>query len=302
MKKRNQQLKVSVIIPNYNGQDLLAKNLPYVLSAFDNKANNIREIIIVDDGSEDGSIKYLKEKFPKIRLIKHKINRGFPAAVNTGARSAKYEILVLLNTDVRPNKDFLEKVIPHFNNDKVFAVSFHEKEYGWAKGLFKDGFIGHVPGGKSRTAHQTFWISGGSGAFRRSYWMKLKGMDEVLYSPFYWEDVDLSYRAAKRGWELLWEPKSIVIHDHESTTRKISEKYRQRIQERNQLLFIWKNLTSPILFKKHIAGLMKRLSRHPGYIKIVICAIVKLRHVKKARSIEKKECRVSDEAIFARFS
>jgi GT2 family glycosyltransferase len=126
-------------------------------------------------------------------------------------------------------------------------------------------------------------------------------MDEKLFSPFYWEDVDLSYRALKRGFRLLWEPKAKVIHHHESTIGKISRKYRQRIQERNQLIFIWKNLTSPILFRKHVLGVFRRVSLHPGYLIIVLMALRKIKGVVKVRKREKKESKVSDEAIFARF-
>ncbi len=299
--KKNKKLEASVVIPNYNGKELLEKNLPKVLACLENKANRIKEIIIVDDASTDGSVKLIKEKFPEIKLIKHRINRGFSATVNTGARMAKGRLIVLLNNDVVPKEDFLISVFPHFRNKNVFAVSLHEKDFSWAKGKFENGFIVHGPGPKTRKTHQTFWVSGGSGVFRRSQWMKLGGMDEKLFSPFYWEDLDLCYRAAKRGWGLLWEPKARVEHKHESTISRWPKKYVQRIQERNQLLFTWKNLTSPYLFRRHIAGLLNRMVRRPGYIRIVFMALLKIRQVWKARKKEKKETKISDEAIFARF-
>ena len=299
--KKNKKLEASVVIPNYNGKELLEKNLPKVLACLENKANRIKEVIVVDDASTDGSVKLIKEKFPEIKLIKHRINRGFSATVNTGARMAKGRLIVLLNNDVVPKEDFLISVFPHFRNKNVFAVSLHEKDFSWAKGKFENGFIVHGPGPKTRKTHQTFWVSGGSGVFRRSQWMKLGGMDEKLFSPFYWEDLDLCYRAAKRGWGLLWEPKARVEHKHESTISRWPKKYVQRIQERNQLLFTWKNLTSPYLFRRHIAGLLNRMVRRPGYIRIVFMALLKIRQVWKARKKEKKETKISDEAIFARF-
>jgi len=294
--------KVSIVIPNYNGEELLNTNLPYVLKASKYKNNNIIEIIVVDDASRDSSVSLLKKKFHEIKVYKHTVNRGFSSAVNMGARMSKGDLVALLNTDVIPSKDFLKHVLPHFNNESVFAVSFHEKGYGWAKGCFADGYINHEPGRESKKMHETFWVNGGSGIFRRSMWMKLGGMDEKLLNPFYWEDVDLSYRAAKRGWKLLWEPKAKVIHEHESTMKKISEKYKRRIQERNRLIVIWKNITSPQLFKKHVSGLIKRIGKHPGYLKIVIVALMKIKYVTKARNKEKKEGRISDEAIFEKFA
>jgi len=295
------EYKVSIIIPNFNGRELVAKNLPKVLDAKDNPNNHIIEIIIVDDASYDDSVFYLKKNFPSVKLIKHKKNRGFSYSVNTGVRMAKGNLVVLLNTDVIPEKDFLKSVLDHFADKKVFAVSFRERGYYWAKGYFKDGFVCHEQGGETNEVHDTFWVSGGSGIFRRKFWMELGGMDEKLLSPFYWEDIDLSYRAAKRGWKLLWEPKSIVEHKHEATISKLKKSYVQRIRERNELLFIWKNITSSNLIKKHVKGVLLRIVKHPGYIRIVFMALSKIKLVSKKRKKEMKETIISDEALFAKF-
>src|SRR4030043_2127356 len=128
---------VSIIIPNYNGRHLLEKNIPSILEARKNTNNNILEIIVIDDASKDDSVSYLRKYSSEINIIKHKINRGFPATVNTGARTAKGELLVLLNTDVTPSDDFLINTLPLFGNRDVFAVSLHEKGYGYAKGKFE---------------------------------------------------------------------------------------------------------------------------------------------------------------------
>jgi len=295
-------MKVSIVIPNFNGEDLLRENIPFILTARDCPGNDIGEIIVVDDGSTDESVNLLKKNFPDIKLIKHRINRGFSAAVNTGARFSKGKLIVLLNSDVRPEKDFLVAALPHFENRKVFAVSLHEKGYGAAIGIFKDGFIVHEPGKEDSSKHLTFWVSGGSGVFRRDIWMELGGMDEKLLSPAYWEDLDLCYRALKRGYKLIWEPNARVSHEHESTISKLSTARFRRIKERNQLLFVWKNLTSLSLFRKHVSGLFKRLVKSPGYIRIVLMALGKIRDVARLRKKEKKETRISDEAIFASFT
>lgn len=293
--------KVSIVIPNYNGEELLRVNIPYVVNALQYEKNKIIEIIVVDDASNDKSVSLIKKSFPSIRVFKHTKNRGFSSSVNMGARMSKGNLIALLNTDVTPEKDFLVSTLQHFKDNKVFAVSFHERGYGWAKGFFKDGFINHEGCSESKNTHETFWVNGGSGIFRRSMWMKLKGMDEKLLSPFYWEDIDLGYRAAKRGWTLLWEPNAKVVHEHESTMKKISQGYKRRIQERNQLIVIWKNITSIQLFRKHITGLLKRISKHPGYLRIVFAVLLQVGLIVKARKKEMKEGRISDEAIFAKF-
>ena len=295
-------MNASVIIPNFNGEGLLAKNLPSVIKAQEFSANGICEIIVVDDGSTDGSVRLIKEKFPQIKLVKHTKNRGFPAAVNTGARTATSELLVLLNSDVVPSPDFLKAAKRHFANPKVFAVSFHERGYGWAKGAFVDGYVALGMGKEKDTATLSFYVSGGSGVFKRSLWMRLGGMDEKLFSPFYWEDIDICFGAAKRGWRILWEPESRVTHQHESTIGRLSPRRVARIRERNQLLFIWKNITSANLIRKHIAGLFKRLVTHPGYIRVIVMALSKLGPALAARRKEIKESEVSDEAILAKFN
>jgi len=295
-------LNVSVIIPNYNGEELLANNIPSLIKAFQNKSNNILEIIIVDDNSKDKSIIFLKNNFPQIKIIKHKVNRGFAASVNTGVRSSKGKLICLLNTDVSVSNDFLISVFNHFKNINIFGVSFHEKGYGWAKGIFKDGFILHKPGIEDNLTHNSFWVSGGSGIFRKDLWVSFGGFDERLFK-FYWEDVDIAYRAQKRGYILIWDPNAHVEHKHELTTgKKYSKRTIRRMQDVNQIIFIWKNLTSPSLFKKHILGLVKRISKHPGFIIIVVLAILKLKRISWARKKEKKETKVSDEAIFAGFA
>jgi GT2 family glycosyltransferase len=293
---------ISIIIPNYNGEELIGKHMPHVIKAYQNEKNNIREIIVVDDASKDRSITLIKKFFPQVKVYRHKKNRGFSSSVNTGARYAKGELLCLLNTDVSPSSQFLYAVIPHFDDEHMFAVSLHEEGYGWAKGYFRNGFIDHQGGPESQKTHDTFWASGGSAVFNRKKWWELGGLDEKNLSPFYWEDFDICYRAAKRGWKIIWEPKAKVVHQHEATTSKIPKVYKTRIQERNQLIVIWKNITSKVLFRKHIRHLIRRCISHPGYLRIVYMSLQKLPTIYQARRREKKESKVSDEAIFAKYS
>jgi GT2 family glycosyltransferase len=297
MKKFN----VSVVMPNLNGEKLLEKNLPILIKAKENTKNNISEIIIVDDGSWDDSVKLLTKKFPEIKLIKHTKNRGFSAAVNTGVRMAKGDLVLLINTDVIPSDNFLEPVFKHFENDNVFAVSLHEDGFAWAKGSFWGGYIQLAMGDEDKAPHKSFYVSGGSGVFRKSIWKLLNGMDEKLLSPFYWEDIDICYRAEKRGYTNLWEPEGKVVHNHESTISKFPKSYVLRVKERNQLLVIWKNIQSPSLIRSHLINIIKRSFEHPGYIRIILMALGRLGIALKERRKEAKLSRVSDEAVFMRY-
>lgn len=296
------KFKVSVVMPNINGKTIMEKNLPKLFEAINNPKNNIIEVIVVDDGSWDDSVYFLQKEYKnEIKLIKHTKNRGFSAAVNTGVRATKGNLILLLNTDVIPEKNFLESILPHFNNPKVFAVSAHEAGYGGAKGFFADGYIQLAMSKVTKEAHQSFYVSGGSGLFRKSIWQELSGMDEKLLSPFYWEDIDLCYRAAKRGYINLWEPNGKVVHQHESTISKFPKKFVARVKERNQLLMLWKNIHSKNLITKHLTAILKRAITHPGYFIIIITALSRLSICLAQRKKEIKESKVSDEAIFANY-
>lgn len=243
-------MSISVVIPNYNGEKLLKKNLPKVIEAVSNYKNGQAEIIIVDDASTDKSVSGIKIKAAHFKILTNEKNLGFSSTVNRGVKEAKGEIIVLLNTDVSPEVDFLEPLLKHFSDKDVFAVGCLDKsvekdkviERGRGLGQWERGFLIHERGETNKT--NTLWVSGGSGAFRKSIWDKLGGFNE-LYNPFYWEDIDLSYRALKSGYKVIFEPKSIVMHFHEEGI--IRNKYTpfqvKAIAYRNQFLFSWENAT-----------------------------------------------------------
>lgn len=289
-------MKTSAIIPNWRGKSLLEKNLPRVLKA------DFDEVIVVDDASPDDSVEFLKKNFPRVKIIRHNRNRGFAESVNDGVRLSSGDVVFLLNLDVVPQGNILRPVLEHFQDDKVFGVSLHEEGYGWSVPNFQDGFIGHKAGKEGNKPHKTFWISGGSGAFRKSLWKNLGGMD-TMFSPFYWEDVDLGYRALRRGYKLVWEPEARVLHKHESVInpKHFNAKFLQLVKERNHLLFNWKHLAFKELIFFHLPGLVKRLLR-PGYWIVFFLALLKLPQIIQGRIIEKREARFSNEEIIKGFS
>ncbi len=111
----------SVVIPNWNGRDLLAKYLPSVIAAW--RAIRTNEIIVVDNGSEDGSAEFVREHFPSVRLLALERNLGFGGGSNAGFRAAQNDIVVLLNSDMRVEPDFLAPLLEGFTDETVFAVS-----------------------------------------------------------------------------------------------------------------------------------------------------------------------------------
>ena len=264
-------MTISIIIPNYNGEKLLPKNLPAVFSAakyYEEKTKNKTEVIIVDDYSEDSSIKVLEKLHFPIKLIKNKENLGFSSSIHIGTKAAVGSILVLLNSDVAPQEDFLLPLIEHFENEMIFGVGCMDKSIegekvilrGRGVGSWKRGFLAHARGEVDKV--NTLWVNGGSGAFRKSIWETLGGFDQI-YNPFYWEDIDLSYRAQKAGYSCLFESGSVVIHRHEegAIVKKYSSWQIKTIAYRNQCIFVWKNITDFSLLLSHVIWLPYYITR-----------------------------------------
>jgi len=290
------KIGVSVVIPCWNGKELLEKNLSAIMEL------EVDEVVVVDDASTDGSAEFISQSFPQIKLIRHQENLGFGQSCNDGVKVAKGEVIVLLNQDVLPTKDLLSFVLPHFKNEKMFAVSFKEKQWSWGRLVWQNGFIKHSPGGKTDQAHLSGWANGGSAAFSKSVWEILGGFDQ-LYSPFYWEDIDLGYRAWKLGYRVIWEPKAIVEHYHGSSiSSSFSKDYISFISSRNQLIFIWKNITSFKLLSSHCLFLGKKILKNPGYLKVFLAAFSKAPQIFLKWCKEKLNEKISDEKLFQLFS
>lgn len=261
-------MNLSIIIPNYNGLSLLQKNLPKVIDAVKSFKEGKIELIIIDDKSKDDSVMFLKEFAKKdhgnvtVKILENKKNLGFSPTVNKAVKHATGDIVILLNSDVVPENGFYKSLLPHFTDETVFAVGCMDKSIesgktvlrGRGVGVWKRGFLMHKLGDLKKNT--TLWVSGGSGAFRKKIWETLGGFNE-LFAPYYWEDIDLSYRALKTGYEIYFEEKSVVIHKHEEGAIKKTQKpFRiQTIAYRNQFIFVWENATDFSIAFSHLIWL-----------------------------------------------
>lgn len=253
-------MKVDIIIPNYNGSHLIEKNLPSVIKSLEGYSG---KIIIVDDGSkiEDRQRlrKFLKGK-EGVTLIEHPLNKGFSSAVNTGVGASTADYVTLLNSDVSPSGHFLYSALQQLEDDpNLFAVGCLDESIegdkkvlrGRGVAVWKKGMIHHMKGEVNKS--DTFWVSGGSSVFRRTIYKQLGGMDEI-FNPFYWEDIDLSYRAQKAGYRICFDKRCVVKHMHEEGTIKtlFTTSTVTATAYRNQFIFIWKNITNYYFLLNHI--------------------------------------------------
>ncbi len=253
----------SVVIPNWNGRDLLEKYLPSVVVALGDNPDN--EIVVVDNGSTDGSADFLRQSFPKVKLVALEKNLGFGGGSNAGFAAARNDIVVLLNSDMRVAPDFLAPLLSAFSKPDIFSVACqifftdpakHREETGLTEGRWQNGFlrVRHRIDQDLNELFPCFYGGGGSCAFDRKKFLELGGFDEVL-APFYLEDTDLGYLAWKRGWRNLYQPQSHVWHEHRGTIgKKFSRAYIENVLHKNFLLFVWKNIHSPSMLAEHFLG------------------------------------------------
>jgi len=248
---------ISIIIPSFNGLDLLKKNLTSVTTALKTYAGG-GEIIVVDDGSTDETRLFLQANFPLIQIIFPGPNRGFIQAANTGVQNSKNGIVIILNNDIQVEPDFIDPLVENFTPG-VFAVTTQS----WTKrgeetvnesisraDIQSGQFILTQPAIENPSLKYDyrctiFWAPGGFSAFDRAKFNELKGFDR-LYFPCFWEDVDLSFRAWKRGWKIIYEPRSVVHHQSHATLQKIySPESLEKIHTLNKYRFILKNISEP---------------------------------------------------------
>ncbi len=277
------------------------------------------EILIVNDASSDDSVSWLQATYPEqLEIVARKKNGGFATAVNSGFAAARYEVLLLLNNDIKMEVDAIAPLVAHFQDQQVFAVGC--KAYRLGSDLF-DGagklarfykgywhiFLSYdVLAKLPRQPCYSFVVSGGYAAFDAAKVKQLGGFCE-LFAPFYWEDAELCYRAWKRGWTIHYEPSSVVHHQTSATIgRRFSSRRIEVVAERNRLLMHWINLHDPLWLISHLCWLSLKLVAAALSFKLVtwqafFAALARLPLVMPLRKQERRASLRSDREIVALF-
>lgn len=274
-----QSRAISIVITNWNGRALLEKFLPSVVEAaqaFENECGQATEILVADDSSSDDSGAWLRGHWPQVRFETSGDRLGFAPTANRGVKAARFPFVYLLNNDVALEPGTFPPLVPHFQDSRVFAVTGQAFDYATGvlrgagqRGRFRRGFLGvhdrffvpvPKPGAKPLL---TLFASGGSALFDRAKFLSLGGFDEML-APFGWEDVELSLRAWKLGFEVRYEPRSAIWHQFSSTIEpRFRRKHVAAIYERNRLLAHWVHLDTLGQVASHMSFLMLRLLAGP---------------------------------------
>ena len=339
---------VSIVIPSWNGLELLKRFLPSVIAAathYSQQFNCSTEIVIVNDGSIDDTNAWLLSRgfdearsegaseiqsprrpvppsppLPALRLFRNETNRGFGPTCNRGFEAASYPLVFLLNNDVAVGLNAIAPLVENFADPAVFAAHCRVfdlesgREVGTGKlGSFARGFI-RVHRSYVCVADTTsecgplhsMFAGGGSAMFDRQKFLEIGGFDSLL-APIYWEDVDISYRAWKRGLTVVYEPRSVVHHRVSSTMRKVNQRKVRRMQQRHRLIYHWINLHDGAQMASHVIwvallSLTAPLRLQPGFLLSVAAALKKLPQIRRRRLEEKQAAQRTDREVFEIFA
>jgi len=250
----NKYPEVSVIVANHNGMKYLEDCFSSLMKM--DYPRELLEYILVDNGSTDESINYMKIKFPFVRILSNSQNRGFAEANNQGAKAAKGKVLALLNNDMKVHPLWLKKLLDKFlqSSEDLACVSSKILNYDGDKIDFIGGgftpfgtsfqvdfgkSVKQIGGDSQDEEKELLFACGGAMAIKKEVFLNCRGFDEDYFA--FLEDVDLGWRLRLMGYRVVYEPKSIAFHKHGSTAKRIPSHQLEFMFERNRLRTIIKN-------------------------------------------------------------
>lgn len=237
---------ISVVIPNYNGVGLFSQTLPTLFVAL--KKSGVRyEVIVVDDCSTDDSVALLQREYPQVKVVQSQVNQGFSPTINKGIREAAFDMVFLLNSDVKLEPDYFIYLIPYFEKSDTFGVM--GQIVNWEDDRIQDGAkLPTFQGAKIKTFKNflpsetpiqvglyTMYLSGAETMVSKEKLLQLGGFDEI-FAPYYIEDYEMSLRAWRLGWKCYYEHRSVCRHKTSSSIKsKARKQHIQTIYYRNKM-------------------------------------------------------------------
>lgn len=240
-----QRIRSTIVIPNYNGID-------YIEKCLESLACEPAHIIVVDNGSEDGSREVVRRKFPKVELICLDRNYGFCKAVNVGISNSKTAYVILLNNDTEVEPGFVRALEQPLEwRGEIFSGAaqmrnMQQRELiddagdcycalGWAFARGKD-----KPVQAYQRPCRIFAACGGAAIYRRKIFDEIGNMDENHFA--YLEDIDLGYRARIQGYYNLYIPKAVVYHAGSAVSGSRHNSFKVKLSAQNSIYLAYKNM------------------------------------------------------------
>jgi GT2 family glycosyltransferase len=253
-------VRCSLVVLNYDERDLLLACVRSMVAAI----GPTDEIIVVDNGSTDGSADAVSRDFPSVRLVRLPENR-YIFSLNAGLAVARGEFVAFCNNDMEVEDNFVERALDCFVSDDVFAVCSRVLDRNGAEqgtrtaGYWKRGLLFYEPLPHSTVSTDCFFAVGGQSFFRRDILTSMGSIDELLW-PMYHEDIELSYRAWKNGYRIVYAPGSVCHHmGGKTSTRVFTATQLRSFVRQNELLMVWKDVTDPAMLAEHVLWLVPRL-------------------------------------------
>jgi len=237
---------VCLAILNYNGRQHLEHLLPTAIAAA-KKCPVECSVLVLDNRSPEPDVDWVRQNFPTVKTVVAPEN-DFLFSYNWLLAQLPDEVVVILNNDLRLDENFLAPLLRHFHAPDVFAVSASsfdwegtERTIGPARLDFANGFYRwHYEPQRQELCH-TLFASGGFMAVDRKKFLELGGFSR-LFQPAYCEDLDLGFRAWRRGWRSIYEPASIVWHREQASWKASPAGLMARLHLRHSLFFQWSSL------------------------------------------------------------
>jgi GT2 family glycosyltransferase len=250
------QALVSIVIPNWNGKKFLAGCLDSLAA----QTYSPLEVIVVDNGSMDGSVALLKTNYPWVKLIRFDQNTGFSVAVNAGILQASGDLVALLNNDTIVDGAWVEALVraldehPEAGSVACKMLAYDDKTIldGAGDGYRRGGLPGRIGHreedvGQFDQPRYVLGACGGAAMYRRELFDKIGLFDEDYFA--YLEDVDMGLRAQRAGYKCYYVPSAVVYHLGCGTTGSGYSPMVVRLSAQNNINTIVKNIPAKLLFR-----------------------------------------------------
>jgi len=272
MNERNKEdnIKASVVVPNWNGM----KFIGMCLDSLEKTTFKGFEVIVIDNGSIDGSRELIEEKYPWVRLVKLPDNMGFAIACNEGIKASQGEYICLLNNDIEVEPYWLEELVegmerhPECGMGTSKMMFLHDREAFYNTGdLFHAWSAGGGRGQGEKDVGQydeedyVFGACAGAGIYRKSLFESAGLFDEDFF--IFAEDVDLNMRCLLLGLKCIYLPKAKVYHIGTATVGLYSDRYAY-LCKRNDIFVLIKNYSLKMFFK-YFFSIMRHQLRDVAY-------------------------------------
>ena len=255
-----QKIKTAVVVLNWNGKAWLEKFLPTLVNH-----SQVATVFVADNASTDGSVSFVKDNFPTVKVIVNAKNGGYAKGYNDALKQIDAEYFVLINSDIEVTDGWLSPIISLMDSDKQIAscqpkiLDYNSKtkfEYAGASGGFIDNLgypfcRGRIfdfleeDKGQYNDATEVFWATGACIFVRADSFWEVGGFDADFFA--HQEEIDLCWRMKSKGHKIMVEPKSIVYHVGGGTLDAGSP-FKTHLNFRNNLKMLFKNLPLPYLF------------------------------------------------------